>query len=153
MPLNIVQFCDDPPKISTKSSYPKKYSFFWKPKKILKFKFLNPPKMTRAYVCMKLSEHPPLPPGVLQRLFTLRPTVCLPRDQAYDVKLHWAGVQRKIQVSTCAYRRLISVCVSTQSNPSLCIHRARTPLAPTFFKTSYENEIIWSQLDQIISFS
>ena len=31
-----------PPKISTKSSYPRKYSFFWKPPKILKIKILNP---------------------------------------------------------------------------------------------------------------
>ena len=45
-------------KISSKSSYPKKYSFFWKPWKILKFKILNK-KMTRAYVCLKISEFNP----------------------------------------------------------------------------------------------
>ena len=32
-PLKLVQFGDDPKKISTKFSYPKKYSFFWTPKK------------------------------------------------------------------------------------------------------------------------
>ena len=30
---------------------------------MLKFKILNPPKMTRAYVCMKISEYPPPPLG------------------------------------------------------------------------------------------
>ena len=39
----IVKFCDDPPKNIQKSSssYPKKYYFFWKPPKIMKFKILN----------------------------------------------------------------------------------------------------------------
>ena len=57
MTLSIVQFLWLPPKIIHKTSIPQKYIFFWKPPKILKFKILN---MTRAYVCMKISEyHPP----------------------------------------------------------------------------------------------
>ena len=38
MTLKLAQFCDDPKKISTKSS------FFSKPQKILKFRILNPKK-------------------------------------------------------------------------------------------------------------
>ena len=38
---------------------PKKYSFFWKPQKILKFRILNPKVIARAYVCVKISEYPP----------------------------------------------------------------------------------------------
>ena len=41
---------------------PKRYSFFWKPPKILKFRILNP-KKARAYVCVKISEYPPPPPA------------------------------------------------------------------------------------------
>ena len=41
---------------------PKKYKFFWKPKKILKFRILNSKKMCRAYVCVTISEYPPPPP-------------------------------------------------------------------------------------------
>ena len=37
---------------------PKKYLFFYKPKKILKFKILDPKQMSGAYVCMKISEYP-----------------------------------------------------------------------------------------------
>ena len=40
MALKLAQFCDDPKKISTKSSYPK----ICKPQKILKFRILNPKK-------------------------------------------------------------------------------------------------------------
>ena len=43
-------FCGDPPQKYPQNLHtPKKYSFFWKPQKILKFKILNP-KMTRASV-------------------------------------------------------------------------------------------------------
>ena len=40
---------------------PKKYSFFWKPKKILKFRILNPKNWAEptAYVCVKILEYPP----------------------------------------------------------------------------------------------
>ena len=49
----------NPPKISTISSYPQKYLFFFlKPLKILKFKMLNQ-KMVQAYVYMRISEYPP----------------------------------------------------------------------------------------------
>ena len=47
-----------PQKIPTKSSYPKKYSFFWKPSKYWNSKFWTP-KMTRAYVCMRILEYLP----------------------------------------------------------------------------------------------
>ena len=63
MTLKLAQFCDDPPKISTKSSYPQKCSFFWKPQKILKFRILNPQKIAWAYVRVKISEYPPPPLG------------------------------------------------------------------------------------------
>ena len=37
----------------------KKYSFYWKPKKNIEIQKLDPKKMDRAYVCMKISEYPP----------------------------------------------------------------------------------------------
>ena len=59
MTLKLAQFCDDPKKISSKSSYPQKIFIFLKPPKILKFRILNPKKMVCAYVCVKISEYPP----------------------------------------------------------------------------------------------
>ena len=63
--VDVSIFCDDPKKIYTKSSYPKKYLFFWTPipppkKKKWNSKFWTP-KMSWAYVCMKKSEYPPPP--------------------------------------------------------------------------------------------
>ena len=51
-------FCNDPKKVFTKSTF-----FFLKTPKILYFKILNPPKMTWAYVCVKISEYP-APTGI-----------------------------------------------------------------------------------------
>ena len=51
-----------PLKISTKSSYPKNIHFFWKPQKYWNSNF-EPQKMTRAYVCMQIADHPPPPPS------------------------------------------------------------------------------------------
>ena len=56
--LNIVQFCDDPQKISTKSSYPKNIFIFLKTPKIIEIQKFEPQKMAPAYVCMKISEYP-----------------------------------------------------------------------------------------------
>ena len=50
MTLKVAQFCEDPKEISTKSSYPQKYPFFWKPKKILKFRILNRKNGPSLYV-------------------------------------------------------------------------------------------------------
>ena len=53
--------CDDPRKISTKSSYPKNINCSENPKKTELQYFEK--KIIRAYVCMKISEyHPPPPP-------------------------------------------------------------------------------------------
>ena len=60
-PLNIVQFCDDPPKTSTKSLNPFIFLIFLKTPKNIEIQNFNPPKMASAYVCMKISEHPPPP--------------------------------------------------------------------------------------------
>ena len=63
MTLKQAQFCDDPKKISAKSSYPQNIFIFLKPKKIFKFQNFEPQKMGRAYVCVKISEyHPPWDP-------------------------------------------------------------------------------------------
>ena len=43
MTLKLAQFCDDPKKYPQNLQTPKKYSFFWKPQKLLKFRILNPP--------------------------------------------------------------------------------------------------------------
>ena len=59
MTLKLAQFCDDPKKISTKSSYPKKIFIFLKTPKNIEIKNFEPKKMGRAYVCVKISENPP----------------------------------------------------------------------------------------------
>ena len=59
MTLKLAQFCDDPKKISTKSSYPKKILIFLKTQKIIETQNFEPQKMGRAYVCVKISEYPP----------------------------------------------------------------------------------------------
>ena len=69
----IVQFCDDPQKISTKVSYPKNIYLsetpHLKPPKNIEIQNFEPPKMTRGYVCMKISEHPT--PGVETKWFII----------------------------------------------------------------------------------
>ena len=62
MTLKLAQFCDDPKKISTKSSYPKKIFIFMKTQKNIEIQNFKPPqKMGRAYVCVEISEYPPPP--------------------------------------------------------------------------------------------
>ena len=65
MTLKLAKFCDDPKKISTKSSYPQRIFIFLKtPQKIEIQNFEPPPpkkkkkKKARAYVCAKISESP-----------------------------------------------------------------------------------------------
>ena len=61
--LKLAQFCDDPKKISTKSSHPKEiFIFFLKTKKKIEIQNFEPKKIARAYVCVKTSEYPPPPP-------------------------------------------------------------------------------------------
>ena len=59
MTLKLAQFCDDPKKISTKSSYPQKIFIFLKTQKNIEIQNFEPQKMGRAYVCVKISEYPP----------------------------------------------------------------------------------------------
>ena len=59
MTFKLVQFCDDPKKISTKSSFPPKILFFLKTQKNIEIQNFEPKKMGRAYVCVKISEYPP----------------------------------------------------------------------------------------------
>ena len=66
MTLKLAQFWDDPPKISTKSSYPQKIFIFQKTPKNIEIQNFEPQKMDRAYVCVKISEYPPPPPGYEQ---------------------------------------------------------------------------------------
>ena len=61
MTLKLAQFCDDPKKISTKSSYPQKIFIFLKTQKNEIQSFELPKKIGRAYVCVKISEYPPPP--------------------------------------------------------------------------------------------
>ena len=58
MSLKLAQFCDDPQKISTKSSYPQKIFKFLKAPKNIEIQNFEPKKMGRAYVCVKISEYP-----------------------------------------------------------------------------------------------
>ena len=59
MTLKLAQFCDDPQKISTNSSYPPKIFIFLKTQKNIEIKNFEPQKIARAYVCVKISEYPP----------------------------------------------------------------------------------------------
>ena len=59
MTLKLAQFCDNPKKISTKSSYPKKILIFLKTPKNIEIQNFEPKKMGQAYVCVKISEYPP----------------------------------------------------------------------------------------------
>ena len=59
MTLKLAKFYDDPKKISTKSSYPKKIFIFLKTQKNIDIQNFEPKKMGRAYVCVKVSEYPP----------------------------------------------------------------------------------------------
>ena len=59
MTLKLAQFCDDPKKISTKSSFPPKILIFLQTQKNIEIQNLEPQKMGRAYVCVKISEYPP----------------------------------------------------------------------------------------------
>ena len=62
MTLKLAQFCDDPKKISTKSSYPQKILIFLKTPKNIEIKNFEPQNIARAYVCVKISEYNPTPP-------------------------------------------------------------------------------------------
>ena len=59
MTLKLAQFCDDPQKKSTKSSFPQKIFIFLKTPKNIEIQNFEPQKMGRAYVCVKISEYPP----------------------------------------------------------------------------------------------
>ena len=59
MTLKLAQFCDDPKKISTKSSYPKKIFIFLKTPQNIEIQNFEPQKMGLGYVCVKISEYPP----------------------------------------------------------------------------------------------
>ena len=61
MTLKLAQFCDDPQRISTKSSYPQKVFIFLRTQKIIEIQNFEPKKMVRAYVGVKISESPPPP--------------------------------------------------------------------------------------------
>ena len=60
MTLKLAQFCDDPKKYPQNLHTPKKYSFFWKPPKILKFRILNPPKKPEPTYVWKYQSTSPL---------------------------------------------------------------------------------------------
>ena len=59
MTLKLAKFCDDPNKISTKSSYPKKIFIFLKTPKNIEIQNFEPQKKGRAYVCVKISDNSP----------------------------------------------------------------------------------------------
>ena len=59
MTLKLAQFCDDPQKISTKCSYPKKIFIFLKTPNNIEIQNFEPKTKARAYVSVKISEYPP----------------------------------------------------------------------------------------------
>ena len=58
-PKYIVKFCDDPKKYPQNLHTPKIFFFLLKTQKSNYIQNFEPPKMTRAYVCMKISETSP----------------------------------------------------------------------------------------------
>ena len=56
-----------PQKIIHKIFIPKKISIFRKTPKNIEIQNFEPQKMARAYVCMRISEYPPPPPGLYSR--------------------------------------------------------------------------------------
>ena len=63
MTLKLVQFCDDPQKISTKSSYPQKILIFLKTPKNIEIQNFEPKKWAEpTYVWKYQSTPPPLDP-------------------------------------------------------------------------------------------
>ena len=65
MTLKLAQFCDDPPKISTKSSYPKKISIFLKTQKNIEIQNFEPKKNGP---CLRMCENGGLPSITLEYL-------------------------------------------------------------------------------------
>ena len=63
MSLELAQFCDDPKKYPQNLHTPQKYSFFWKPQKILKFRLLNTQKKSEPTYVWKYQCTPPPPWG------------------------------------------------------------------------------------------
>ena len=62
MTLKLAQFCDDPKIYPQNLHIPKKFIFLKNPKNI-EIQNFEPPKIARAYVCVKISEYPPTPLG------------------------------------------------------------------------------------------
>ena len=59
MTLKLAKFCDDPKKYP-QNLIPQKMFIFLKTPKNIEIQNFEPKKMDRAYVCVKLSEYPPL---------------------------------------------------------------------------------------------
>ena len=57
--------CDDPQKIFHRIFIPQKISISLKTPQNIEIQNFEPKKMTRAYVCMKISEYPPTPPQAI----------------------------------------------------------------------------------------
>ena len=62
MTLKLAKFCDDPKKISTKSSYPQKIFIFLKTPKYIEIQNFEPPKNSPSQRMCEISEYPPPPP-------------------------------------------------------------------------------------------
>ena len=72
--LKPAQFCDDPQKYPQNHHTPKKYSFFWKPPRNIEIQNFEPPKIARAYVCVKYQS---TPLGHVHACLKLKPYICL----------------------------------------------------------------------------
>ena len=63
MTLKLAQFCDDPNKIPTKSSYPQKIFIFLKTPKNIEFRISNPENWPSLRMCENIRVPTPPPPG------------------------------------------------------------------------------------------
>ena len=99
MTLKLAQFCDDPKKISTKSSYPKKVFIFLKTQKNIEIQNYEPKKMGRAYVCVKISEYPPGP--AISHCSHLLLKCRVATNTSHWLKVHSRSFQKYISAKTC----------------------------------------------------
>ena len=71
MTLKLAQFCDDPKKYPQNLHTPKNIHFSGNPKKILKFRILNPPKNSPSLRMCESIRVPP-PPGSSQSVMVMK---------------------------------------------------------------------------------
>ena len=99
-----------PPKNIHKIFILKKILFFLKTPKIIEIQNFEPKEITRAYVCMKLSEYPPPPPGDADGMWDAQKYM---QQYKMGMRVEWRGnwVGHLVQgdMYKCIYTHIISL--------------------------------------------